>query len=99
MIDPDSELGLELEALKSEGKIEMIYYDPNSDDNITACSGKSKKEAKQGFRAVVFNTSPSIINKKKHVHNIAARDPQRAHHILEVLLQQSTIKWVDQLEK
>lgn len=99
MIDPNSDLGVKLESLKNEGKIHTVYFHPNPNDNITACSGKTKEEAKRAFKEVVFRTSPSITNMKKHQHNIAALDPTRAHHLLEVIVNRSPVTWVKKIEK
>ncbi|OHX67059.1 hypothetical protein [Flammeovirga pacifica] len=99
MIDPSSKLGLKLSELHQSGKIETLYYHSTPKDNITACSGTSKKEARMGFKKVVFKTSPSIMNLKKHAHNIASRTPQRAHDLLDVIIQNSEVLWVKSFKK
>ena len=93
MIHPESDIGLKLKKLNQENKIETIYYHSTPNDNITSCSGKSREEAKRGFKNVVFKSSPSIMNLKKHAHNIASRTPKRAHDLLDFLFKNSDIKW------
>lgn len=93
MIDQDSELGIKLKTLQEEEKIAVLYYQVTPNDNITACSGKSKKEARKGFRRVVFNTAPSIINLKKHAHNIASKSPERANEVFDVIIRNSELNW------
>lgn len=69
----------------------MVYYNPDPGDNITACSGRSKKDAARGFKEGVFRASPSIVNMAEHKYNIAALNPSRAHHLWEMIVSESQV--------
>jgi len=72
MIDPGSELGEKLASLVEEGKIGSVIWDPNEGDDITAASGTSRKEARQGLKRVMLNKPSLIFGPVKHPHNKAA---------------------------